>query len=48
MDEDKDLDRERIELRGLLEDDDWVVGSGVDHIAERLGGQSEIRYNQFI
>ena len=43
MDDDQELERERTELRGLLEDDDWVVGSEVDHVEERLRDQSEIR-----
>ena len=43
VDDDQELERKRTELRGLLEDDDWVVGSEVDHVEQRLRGQSEIR-----
>ena len=43
VDGDQELERKRTDLRGLLEDYYWVVGSEVDYVEERLRGQSDIR-----
>ena len=43
VDNNQELEKNSTELRGLLEDNDWVVGAKVDHIEERLRGRSDIR-----